>query len=126
MAIMPDQQWVFQGQLVRVIDGDTADLELDVGMHGRRIERLRLFGIDCPERRGDTKAAGDAATVYALAWCMRAAQSAMGLVYADWPLFVQTFKSDAFGRYLALVWNRTSGACLNDDLLATGHAVVYR
>ena len=43
----------------------------------------------------------------------------------EWPLTVQTAKSDAFGRYLARIWRTTDGRCLNDDLLAAGHAVVF-
>lgn len=117
MSDMPLHSWVFPARLVRVVDGDTQYIECDQGMHGRRIESLRLLGVDCPETRGATKEAGDAATAWVRDWYR--------LAVGEWPLIVQTHKSDSFGRYLALVWRVVDQACLNTDLLVSGHAVVY-
>lgn len=37
--------------VVRVIDGDTIVVDIDLGLHMyRRNEHVRLFGVDCPER----------------------------------------------------------------------------
>lgn len=115
---MPAQQWVFPARLVRVIDGDSQVLEISLGFHLYRIDHIRLLGVDAPEVRGVSKVAGDLATAYVRAWYAQA--------QGEWPLVVRTYKSDSFGRYLALCWRIIDGACLNRDLLAAGHAVVYQ
>lgn len=112
---MPQHAWVFPAKLERVIDGDTIDCIISVGFHSYRVERLRLLGINTPEPRGATKPAGDAATDFVRQW----------MPYGDWPLLVETHKSDVFGRYLALCFRIIDGACLNDDLLTSGHAVPF-
>lgn len=114
---MPTQQWVFPAQLIRVIDGDSAVLRLDCGFNTYRIDHIRLLGVDAPEVRGVSRNAGIAATAYVRGWYSQAV--------GEWPLIVRTYKSDSFGRYLALCWRIIDGACLNRDLLAAGHAVVY-
>lgn len=62
---------------------------------------------------GTTAPAGQAAKDYVTAW----------LAGAD--IVLQTYKSDAFGRFLATLWRTADGACLNDDLLSSGNAVVF-
>jgi endonuclease YncB( thermonuclease family) len=118
MATMPEYAYVFPARLARVVDGDTIDCTISVGFHAYRVERLRLLGVNAPEPHGATKAAGDAATAFVAAW--------LALAVGDWPLLVETHKSDVFGRYLALCFRVIDGSCLNDDLLASGHAVVFR
>jgi endonuclease YncB( thermonuclease family) len=116
---MPEQLWVYRARLVRVVDGDTLDATIDAGFHAYRTERLRLLGVDTPEVFGPkAEPAGAEATIYAKAWFADAGPG-------DWPLIVRTEKSDVFGRFLAVVWRASDGACLNDDLLASGHAEVY-
>lgn len=108
--------WAYRARVERVVDGDTLDVTIDQGLHTHRTERVRLLGVNTPETKGATKMAGRLATIYVEDWLAEAD--------GDWPLIVQTHKGDAFGRYLARVW-RGDGRCLNDDLLAAGHAVVF-
>lgn len=117
---IPTQAWVFAAQLDRVIDGDTIVVTLDLGFHLTWSYSLRLLGINCPEVHGATKDAGLAAAAYTQAWLDAAAVGG-----AAWPLLVMTHKSDDFGRYLARVWRLVDNACLNDDLLTSGHAVPF-
>ena len=63
--------------------------------------------------------AGAEASIFAKAWFADVGPG-------DWPLTLTTSKSDAFGRYLATVWRASDGACLNDDLLASGHAETWQ
>ena len=119
MAAMPAQVYVYQARLERVIDGDTLDVTLSMGLHAYRVERLRLLSVDCPEVHGPTRVAGLAATAYTTAWLEAAGPE-------PWPLIVQTYKSDDFGRFLGTVWRISDGACLNLSLLDSGHAVAYR
>lgn len=120
MVVMPTHNWVFPARLMRVIDADTLDVSISQGMHTYRVDRLRLLGLNAPEVRGVTRVAGLAATAYVVDW--------MAVAVGEWPLRTETHKSDVFGRYLAVVWRVIDGACLNDDLLESGHAVpfIYR
>lgn len=47
--------YTYQAEVERVIDGDTLDVKLDLGLRCYRRERIRVLGIDAPEtrRRGD-------------------------------------------------------------------------
>lgn len=110
--------WVFKWRAacVRVIDGDTVDLALDVGFHDVSTQRIRLANINCPEIHGATKAAGDVATAFTTTWL------AAGPLGVEWPLTIITEKGDSFGRYVAIVWRGTDPVSLNDALLASGNA----
>lgn len=120
---MPVQQWVFRARVVRVVDGDTLDLEIDCGMHARRVERLRVLHVDAPETRGvRDRAPGLAAKQFVTDWC---AVASGAVTNAGFPLVIQTLKTDSFGRYLADIWREIDGANLSDDLLAAGMAVPY-
>ncbi len=39
----------YRARLVRVVDGDTLDLTLDLGFGIIRTDRFRLFGLNAPE-----------------------------------------------------------------------------
>jgi endonuclease YncB( thermonuclease family) len=117
MNTMPEHAWVFPAKLERVIDGDTIICTLDIGFSTYRVDHLRLLGVNAPEARGATKVAGDAATAFVREW--------LALAVGDWPLLVETHKSDVFGRYLALAYRVIGRACLNDDLITAGHAVPF-
>jgi micrococcal nuclease len=41
---LPSLSWAWSGKVVRVIDGDTITV-----LHKSRGEKIRLWGIDCPE-----------------------------------------------------------------------------
>jgi micrococcal nuclease len=102
----------------RVIDGDTVDVIFDLGFKVFKKDRIRLLGINTPEKRTRDeveKAKGIAATEFAKEWY--GAQSAIR---------VQTSKDGTgkFGRVLGRIIGDDDG-CLNDVLVDKGHAVVY-
>jgi endonuclease YncB( thermonuclease family) len=113
------------------VDGDTIDVRTDLGydLDGLGM-RLRLLGIDCPETKGDTLAAGLAAKQFTHDWLVATADT-------KGRHFIRTIrnthdrdKKDSFGRYLATVYNLVDGDtqgshCLNVELLASGNAVEY-
>ena len=108
----------------RIIDGDTivADV-IDLGYHVQTTAGIeyRLLRINCPEtNRPASRAAGLVAKQYTVAWLLEHV-----LHDPDGWLYATTQKTDSFGRYLASI---TCGQQhdLSDDLLATGHAVVYK
>lgn len=93
------------GQVVRVLDGDT----IEVLMGGRTV-RVRLHGVDCPERG---QAFGTAARRFTAELCFR---RTVGL---------RSYQTDRYGRLLADVV-LPDGRVLNHELLRAGLAWWYR
>lgn len=52
---MEDKLFWYLANVARIVDGDTADLEISVGLHVYVNERCRLYGIDAPETYGKRK-----------------------------------------------------------------------
>ena len=51
--------YTYKAIITEVYDGDTVTADIDLGFHTwRRDEKLRLFGIDAPEVRGNGKQSG--------------------------------------------------------------------
>lgn len=44
-------------RVVRIIDGDTFDVEIPDALNDRPLTRIRLWGLDCPEQAYDDRAA---------------------------------------------------------------------
>lgn len=110
----------YRATVVRVIDGDTVDLQIDVGFKMTAIQRCRLLRINAPEMKGETREAGERSKSYL--------QSLLTLRQRD-TLLVRTEKDDAFGRYLAeLLVTEDDGTVLNVNqaMLDSGHAAEYR
>ncbi len=43
----------YQAEVIKWVDGDTLVLEIDLGFHIKRIERIRLARINTPEMRSE-------------------------------------------------------------------------
>ena len=71
----------FSGPVISVVDGDTIEV-----LHKTRAERVRLHGIDCPEK--------------GQAYGNRTKQAASALVFGK-EVTLQTYGKDKYGRTLA-------------------------
>lgn len=103
-------------EVVRVIDGDTIDVQIDFGFHMKATHRLRLLRVNTPEMKGETKTAGLAAKTFTQEWIE---------AHKDRGFYIRTEKSDVFGRWLAELMT-ADGESLNDELLKTGQAVPFK
>lgn len=115
--------YIRRAKIVRLVDGDTVDVDIDLGMAITTRQRLRLFGINTPEVRGPEKVAGHAATQHLADLLVRYRHE------GEWDIVVQTRKDKRgkYGRYLAdLVGEDGDGnpVNLNMKMVADGHAVV--
>ena len=44
--------WTYRAKVIRVVDGDTVDVDIDLGFGiWQKNERVRIMGIDTPESR---------------------------------------------------------------------------
>jgi micrococcal nuclease len=105
----------YNAKLVRVVDGDTVYLDVDLGFNIRTVMDFRLFGINTPETIGATKTAGLAAKVE------------LERLLSLGPIVIQTTKADKYGRWLAKIWVQTADekTYVNDSLVNHGFATVY-
>ena len=115
---MTDFVFTVPGVVLRVVDGDTVDAELQVDWRGRgrRDERVRLIGFP-PDINPDAPEKGTAAGKLAKAYVE-------GLLPVGAHIVVRAQKVDSFGRTLGTV-QLPDGADLGRLLLAEGFAVPY-
>jgi endonuclease YncB( thermonuclease family) len=120
----------YQAALVRVVDGDTAIMRIDLGFHMSAEVSIRLLGVNTSELRSkdpNERLKAENAKIFSETWfATGVAASQEADPFRGWPYVVQTSKGDSFGRWLGRVWNRRTGEELNQALLDSGHAVVFR
>ena len=108
ILILPVLAWSqttsWTGKVVGVSDGDTITV-----MHQGKGEKIRLYGIDCPEKRQ--------------AFGKRAKQFTSNMVFGK-DVEVRPVTTDRYGRTIA--WIYVDGACLNEALLKAGLAWHYK
>ena len=115
---MYEYRVVFKG----AVDGDTVDVVIDLGLNVHKAERLRLAGLDTPELHAKDPAQRRAAEE-ALAYTRTALSAASAItVRTDKP-----YSTDKYGRWLGTVSFTINGEarCLNEELIAQGHAKPY-
>lgn len=116
---MKDKLYFYNAVIYYVYDGDTCTARIDLGFEFEfKKLKLRLYGIDTPELRGDTI---DAA---------RAARDFLKELVLDKEVVVETVRDTKgkYGRYLATIWVEGADGTfinVNDLLVSSGHAV-YR
>lgn len=99
-------------ELLKVIDGDSAWLRIDMGNCVAWTDNFRLNGINAPEL--GTQGAEDAK-----AYLISLLKNGISRV--------ETFKPDKYGRWLADIYVNTDGGELlvNKIMVVEGHAVEY-
>ena len=103
-------------ELVKVVDGDTIDVIIDLGFSVLSKQRLRLKGIDTPEtlsKDEQERLLGNEAKEYVSTWLINQNK-----------LTVKTYKDDKYGRLLAEVFG-DDNICLNTLLVESGYAWEY-
>lgn len=106
--------YVYRCEILRVVDGDTVDAEIDLGFSIVYRTRIRLLGINTPETKGATKAEGLRAKDTLAMWLASAKQ-----------IVVETAldKRGKFGRVLGTLY--ADEVNLNERLVDEGFAVPY-
>lgn len=112
----------YKARVINVVDGDTLDLDIDLGFDthivGGDNGRIRLYGINTPEKTGATKEAGLKAKVFVV-------DAVLGK-----EVVVKTMKdkNEKFGRILGtIIYKDAAGLELNlaQELIKAGLGVEY-
>jgi micrococcal nuclease len=107
-------------KVTKVVDGDTIDVEIDLGFDISFSSRVRLAGIDTPESRTTDKME-KALGLEAKAYLKHEIEAAKSVV-------IKTEKMDSsekYGRILGWVFLDGSTLSLNEKMITDGHAWGY-
>ena len=115
----PKVNHVYRAAVSRVIDGDTIEVTVTLGLDVFLLKRLRVAYIDTPELRGgtsDSKAKAMVAKIF-----VEGEVGQRGVI-------IQVVKFDSFGRIVADVWYLKNGKWKNlgDELLRRELAIPYK
>lgn len=113
---MEENFYYYKAIVVSVYDGDTITVDIDLGFDmWMKNKKLRLFGIDTPEIRGEERPEG-----------LIAKQFVLDRIPVGSKIQVKTEKDGTgkYGRYLATIYY-SDGNNLNEELISSGNAEVY-
>jgi micrococcal nuclease len=108
-------------KVLKVVDGDTIDADIDLGFDISLTKRVRLAGIDTPESRTTDKR-----------------EKALGLESKDWlknrlefakNIVIRTQLPDStekYGRILGKLYINNEETSLNEQMIAAGYAWEYQ
>lgn len=101
----------YDALILKVVDGDTVDLRIDLGFSTFTDMRVRLYGINAPEM--NTQAGKDAKAFL------------LTLVHEGTVVTIRTIKDkqEKYGRYLAIIYAEVGS--VNTAMVDNGHAVPY-
>ena len=107
--------YTYRAVVTKVVDGDTIDVDLDLGCHVWIHRRLRFLEVNAWETRGEDRERGLAAKAF------------VEQVIADADRVIVQTEMDAEGKYgrllawVHLVDGDGSSSCLNKALIDEGH-----
>jgi len=113
-----EKLYVYKAKVLKVIDGDTLQLDIDLGMCVHFVEHVRLIGINTPETYGVKKdseeyKAGIKAKEAVISW----------VEGKDVIIETSKDKKEKYGRYLVKLY--FDNICLNDKLISENLAKPY-
>jgi micrococcal nuclease len=107
-------------QVLKVVDGDTIDVDIDLGFNISYTQRVRLAGIDTPESRTTNK--------YEKALGLEVKKHLAELLKNASKIVIRTEKPDSsekYGRILGWLFLDGSSESVNTALIAGGYAWDY-
>ena len=107
-------------KVIAIVDGDTIDVDIDLGFDISFYSRVRLAGIDTPESRTKDKAEK--------ALGLEVKERLKKLLNEAKSIVIKTEKPDStekYGRILGWLYLDGSDVSVNDSLIADGYAWGY-
>lgn len=106
----------YRGKVVNVVDGDTVDINVELGFNIVHLCRFRLAGIDTSEKTSKIEEERASAIE---------ATSALTNLILNQTVFIESQKADKYGRYLATVYLPGIDQSINRQLLDSRLAKEY-
>lgn len=106
------ETYAYKATIESIYDGDTITCTIDCGFGVKLTkQKIRLFGINCPEMRGDNKIKG------------KEARDALRNKLADKKILLKTIKDKKgkYGRYLGVIYLGDEN--INNWLVDNGYAI---
>lgn len=106
----------YRANMIRIIDGDTFHLDVDLGFYIRQEQYVRLASVDTPEIRGEEREAG-----------LKAKQFVEDRIPPGTDVEIKSYLIGSFGRFVADVfyWEEGERKSLANELLNAGLAEHY-
>lgn len=115
-----DPRYVYQAEVVRVYDGDTVFMDIDLGfrivLHN---EPLRLWGVDTPEVRGEEKERGIEVRDLVRQWLPEGSETIIRTLRAR----DGSDRTGTFHRYLVVICPDGWSESVNARLLREEHGI---
>ena len=108
------QKYVYSAKVVKVYDGDTITIDIDLGFGiVMKNQKVRLYGINTPEIRGDEREQGLISRDY------------LRDKILDKEIIIQTVKDKTgkYGRWLGIIY--IDNININELLITEGYAEEY-
>ena len=106
----------YKAKIIDVYDGDTVTANVELGFNVSMEIKIRLYGIDTPEIRGEEKELG------------LKSKARLESLILDKTVIIKTYKDkkEKYGRWLADIYeNKESEKSVNQILLSEGLAKSY-
>ena len=113
---MINHQYIYKAKITNVVDGDTVDMQVDLGFHTYIRGRFRLARIDTPELNS-TSVEERIKAKEAKEYMMQ---------YLDKNVVIKSSKKDKYGRFLAEIYLENNSVSINDALVQNGLAIIWR
>ena len=115
-SVNPYQYW---GRVARVVDGDTVDIDVELGIEVKLFARFRLIGVDTPEIFGVKKTSEE------YKQGIKAAEYVESVIPPGTWVEIRTYSGprEKYGRWLCEIF--VNGLNLNQDLIDKGYAQEY-
>jgi micrococcal nuclease len=126
---MTDQVYYYQAKVIKVIDGDTVEVEIDLGFGISKKFKARLWGINTPEisksRSKEEKAKGLESKARLEQWLKDNSTDNKILIKSH---DGKQLKQEKYGRWLIEIYptnKNINSISLNDLLVKEGYAVEF-
>ena len=114
----------YQAKYIKVVDGDTVDLDIDLGLDIHHQIRVRLRGINTPELHSsdpeEQKKAKEAKRYLEYSFLILP-----NLKSKDLLIRTEKDKTEKYGRYLAEIFTDNDPVSVNQKMIDAGFAVPY-
>ena len=104
-------------EIVRVVDGDTVDVLIDLGFGLCKKERVRVAGIDAPESR--------TRDLYEKKLGLEAKDWLKEHLYSGDELIIKTEKEGKYGRIIGWLFTEKFSSSINEIMVDKGYAWTY-